>query len=51
MPDGHFEFKKSTADYHDEMNGDTFLEWFEKILPLLEENVIIVMDNAPYHSR
>lgn len=45
-----FESKKNTADYHDEMNGDTFLEWFERILPLLEENAVIVMDNASYHS-
>lgn len=52
VPDGLlcFESKKNTADYHDEMNGDTFLEWFEKILPKLEDNAVIVMDNAPYHS-
>lgn len=37
-------------DYHDEMNGDTFYEWFVKTLPLLKENAIIVMDNASYHS-
>ncbi|KMQ83557.1 hypothetical protein RF55_19684 [Lasius niger] len=52
VPDGLlcFESKKNTADYHDEMNGDTFLEWFENILPSLEDNAVIVMDNAPYHS-
>ncbi|KAL4153007.1 hypothetical protein QTP88_000840 [Uroleucon formosanum] len=32
-----FESKKNTADYHDEMNGDTFYDWF-------------LMDNASYHS-
>ncbi|XP_050062906.1 uncharacterized protein LOC126554761 [Aphis gossypii] len=32
------------------MNGDTFYEWFVRILPLLKENAIIVMDNALYHS-
>ncbi|KAE9529194.1 hypothetical protein AGLY_011990 [Aphis glycines] len=31
-----FESKKNTSDYHDEMNGDTFFEWF--------------CNNAPYHS-
>lgn len=39
-----YESKKNTADYHDEMNGDTFYDWFSKILPLLRENAIIVMD-------
>jgi len=37
-------------DYHDEMNGDNFKEWFERILPNLDPNSVIVMDNAPYHS-
>jgi len=32
------------------MNGNTFFEWFCGILPLLKDNSIIVMDNAPYHS-
>jgi len=32
------------------MNGDTFYEWFVRILPLLKENAVIVMDNASYHS-
>ncbi|XP_008179338.1 uncharacterized protein LOC103311654 [Acyrthosiphon pisum] len=45
-----FESKKNSPDYHDEMNGNNFKEWFEAILPRLEPNAIIVMDNAPYHS-
>jgi len=45
-----FESKTNSTDYHDEMNGDTFYEWFVRILPLLKENAIIVMDNASYHS-
>ncbi|KAL4104360.1 hypothetical protein QTP88_019661 [Uroleucon formosanum] len=45
-----FESKKNTSDYHDEMNGDTFYDWFIKILPSLKENAVIVMDNASYHS-
>ncbi|XP_008185315.1 uncharacterized protein LOC103310046 [Acyrthosiphon pisum] len=45
-----FESKKNTADYHDEMNGDTFYDWFCGILPKLKNNSVIVMDNASYHS-
>jgi len=45
-----FESKTKSTDYQDEMNGDTFYEWFVKTLPLLKENAIIVMDNASYHS-
>ena len=40
---------KQTNDYHEEMNGEVFKEWFEGILSkLVPQNVI--MDNAPYHS-
>jgi len=45
-----FVSKKNSADYHEEMNGDTFKEWFVSILPRLHPNSIVVMDNAPYHS-
>ncbi|XP_076656878.1 uncharacterized protein LOC143361399 [Halictus rubicundus] len=44
------EAKRKTGDYHDEMNGDTFFEWFQKILPMLPDGAVIVMDSAPYHS-
>jgi len=45
-----FESKTNSSDYHDEMNGNTFFEWFVRILPLLKENAVIIMDNASYHS-
>ncbi|XP_050064302.1 uncharacterized protein LOC126553179 [Aphis gossypii] len=45
-----FESKKNTDDYHDEMNGDSFRDWLEGVLPRLKENAVILMDNAPYHS-
>lgn len=45
-----FESKKNSLDYHDEMNGQTFCEWIENILPRLKDNCVIVMDNASYHS-
>ena len=35
---------------HDEMNGDTFYDWFCGVLPRLKDNRVIVMDNASYHS-
>ncbi|XP_022162283.1 uncharacterized protein LOC111028063 [Myzus persicae] len=53
LPEGLFicfESKKQNVDYRNEMNGDNFKEWFEYILPQLDPNSIIVMDNAPYHS-
>lgn len=40
----------STKEYHEEMTGDAFQEWFAKILPSLDPNSVIVMDNASYHS-
>ncbi|XP_046145252.1 uncharacterized protein LOC123988610 [Osmia bicornis bicornis] len=52
VPEGllYFESKKNTADYHDEMNGDTFFDWFITLMPMLRDGAVIVMDNAPYHS-
>ncbi|XP_067131417.1 uncharacterized protein [Centruroides vittatus] len=48
---GLYEFEsKSTKDYHEEMDGNNFKKWFEKILSKLESNAVVVMDNAPYHS-
>ena len=43
---------KNTGDYHDEMTGEHFEEWFEdKLLPNVPSNSLIVMDNVSYHSR
>lgn len=51
VEDGLLVFKsKSGKDYHEEMDGDRFLEWFKNILPKLEPGSVVVMDNAPYHS-
>lgn len=41
---------KSTKDYHEEMDGEKFLNWFINIIPKLEPGSVVVMDNAPYHS-
>ncbi|VVC40755.1 Hypothetical protein CINCED_3A007138 [Cinara cedri] len=45
-----FKSKKNTSDYHNKMNDTIFQDWFEEVKPLLENNAVIVMDNAPYHS-
>lgn len=45
-----FESKK-TGDYHEEMDGKSFEKWFENILPKLDNNCVVVLDNAPYHFR
>jgi transposase len=39
------------GDYHDEMNSEKFEAWFTKILSLIPQNSVVVLDNAPYHSR
>lgn len=44
-------FVSKQSGYHEEMNSKSFENWFRKVLPKLEENAVIVMDNAPYHSR
>lgn len=33
------------------MVGQSFENWFSNVLPNLAQNAVIVMDNAPYHSR
>jgi transposase len=45
-----FEAKKGDGDYHDEMDGPRFEAWFQSVLPKLEPNSAIVIDNAPYHT-
>lgn len=47
-----FSTSNKSADYHDSMNADLFEKWFEEsVLQRLEEPTLIVLDNAPYHSR
>ena len=42
----------AAADYHFDMDSKIFEEWFEKrLIPGLPPNSVIVIDNAPYHSR
>ena len=47
-----FKSKKATGDYHDEMTSEHFEQWFhDSLMPNIPANSLIVMDNAPYHSR
>ncbi|XP_072389489.1 uncharacterized protein [Diabrotica undecimpunctata] len=45
-----FESNKS-GDYHELMTGQSFENWFSNVLPILDDKLIIVLDNASYHSR
>ena len=45
-----FESKKQ-GDYHEEMNSEVFENGFAKILPKLDKEAVIIIDNASYHSR
>ena len=47
-----FHSKKNRGDYHDEMIGEHFEKWFRnKLIPNIQPNSLIVMDNASYHSQ
>jgi hypothetical protein len=46
-----FQSKKATGD-SDEMTSEHFEEWFhDSLLPNILPNSLIIIDNAPYHSR
>lgn len=45
-----FESKKNSFDFHNEINEEIFHKWMESILPRLQPNSVIVMDNVSYHS-
>ena len=48
----HTKMADAPADYHGSMKSDIFENWFEEcLLKRLEEPSVIVLDNAPYHSR
>ncbi|CAH1987669.1 unnamed protein product [Acanthoscelides obtectus] len=40
------------TDYHEDMTSDLFEKWIEQqLIPNISPNSVIIMDNAPYHSR
>nr|CAH7758097.1 unnamed protein product [Callosobruchus chinensis] len=52
VPDALWAFQsKKTGDYHEEMDGASFENWFSNTLSKIEENAVIVLDNAAYHTR
>lgn len=46
-----FESKNNSFDHQNEIDSNKFYKWFCSILPLLNEESVIVMDNAPYHCK
>lgn len=54
LPECSLVFKagQTSGDYHGQMNAENFERWMETtVVPKLPANSIIVMDNAPYHSK
>jgi transposase len=46
-----FKANSSTGDYHGAMDVDNFKKWFTgQLLPNIEDNAVIIMDNASYHN-
>lgn len=45
------DIKSSSADYHEDMTANLFERWFSGLLSKLPNGSVIVLDNAPYHSR
>jgi transposase len=46
-----FEAKKRTGDYHGQMNWENFSKWFLlQLLPNIEPESIVILDNAKYHN-
>ena len=46
-----FKSKTKSADYHDEMNAQHSLEWFEtQLVPNIPPHFLIILDNAKYHN-
>ena len=46
-----FKAKTTTGDYHNEMNSSNFMKWLQnQLIPNLQPNTVLVVDNAPYHT-
>ena len=47
-----FKSKTNSADYHDEINTEYYMEWFtQQLLPNLPPNSVMIVDNATYHNK
>ena len=49
--DDIFISKKDTGDYHNAMNSDHYIDWYQKLLYNVGDKSVIVLDQAPYHRR
>ncbi|XP_022165929.1 uncharacterized protein LOC111030637 [Myzus persicae] len=45
-----YESKTNTSNYPDHIYGDIFYSWFRRVLPLLDEHSVIVLDTSSYYS-
>jgi transposase len=46
-----FKSNQKTGYYYNEINGENYIRWLkEKVIPNLEPNSGLVIDNAPYHN-
>jgi len=43
--------KGQLADYHQDMNADAFEDYLRELCPKLGKGAVLIMDNAPYHTR
>ena len=53
VPESELVFRSKTRseDYHDEMNTQHFMEWFEQsLIPQLPPQSLIILDDAKYHN-
>lgn len=46
-----FKANSSKSDYHGQMDGANFLKWVMKLIPSLLQKSVVVIDNAPYHTK
>ena len=43
--------KGQLADYHQDMNANAFEDYLRELCPKLGKGAVLIMDNAPYHTR
>ena len=43
--------KGQLADYHQDMNANAFEDYLRELCPKLGRGAVLIMDNAPYHTR
>ena len=47
-----FKWKTNSADDHDEMNQQHYMEWLtQQLLPNIPPNSVIILDNVGYHNK